>query len=274
MHNLEPAAILDGLRTRWLGQRIVYHETVNSTNSVAKTLAEQAGTEGTLVIAEEQTAGRGRLGRMWLAPRGTSLLFSLLFRPDLSASRTPALNMICGLGIRQAIRELLNLPAQLKWPNDITVRGRKLGGILTEMSTTGKRVDYVIIGIGLNVNLTPAMLPREFNATSISQELGRKASRLLLLQAVLWHIEQRYTALCHGKWPAQEWASALETLGRCVSLRTSQGTWRGVATGIDDEGALMVRLNGGQSRRVLVGDIMPADEPTGEGPAAGPHIAG
>jgi BirA family biotin operon repressor/biotin-[acetyl-CoA-carboxylase] ligase len=172
--------------------------------------------------------------------------------------------MICGLGIRDAIRALWELPAELKWPNDITLRGRKVGGILTEVSTSGTNVDYVITGVGLNVNMTPSMLPHDWDATSISQELGRTVARLPLLQTALWQIEQRYTALRNGQWPAQDWAAALETLGRRVELRTSEGTWRGVATGVDNEGALTVRLDNGQSRRVLEGDVVLRDDPRRE----------
>ncbi len=168
--------------------------------------------------------------------------------------------MVCGLGIRQAIRDLTALPAQLKWPNDILLRGRKAGGILTEMSTTGQYLDYAVVGIGLNVNLDAGLLPVEFHATSISQELGRPISRVELLQHILWHIEERYLALCAGKWPLTEWANALETLGKWVEIHTMQGAWRGIAEAIDDEGALLVRLENGHVKRVLEGDVSTVDK--------------
>jgi BirA family biotin operon repressor/biotin-[acetyl-CoA-carboxylase] ligase len=255
MESLNPAAILNGLRTGSFGQQVVYFEAIDSTNSVAKSLAQRGAGEGTLVIAESQSAGRGRLGRKWLAPSGTSLLFSLLFRPDLEVRRAQGLTMICGLGVREAIREVTELPAQLKWPNDITVRGRKVGGILTEISSSGPQLDYAVAGIGLNVNVTMAALPPEFNATSISHELGRTIARLPLLQATLWHVEQRYSDLRQGKWPAEEWAAALETLGSFVELHTADGIWWGLATAVDDEGALILRTENGQLKRVLVGDV-------------------
>jgi len=184
---LTAETILDGLRTEFLGREIVYYETIASTNSVAKALAQQGAVEGTLVVANEQTAGRGRLGRPWLAPRGTCLLFSLILRPDLEARRVQGLTMICGLGVREAIREATGLQAQLKWPNDIMLRGRKAAGILTEASTTGGRLSYVVAGIGLNVNLHVTALPADLNATSIGHELGRAVPRVNLLQQILAH---------------------------------------------------------------------------------------
>ena len=124
MDQLTPDGIRDALRTKLLGRHIVYRESTDSTNTLAKTLAQQGAEEGTLVIADEQTAGRGRLGRSWLAPLGTSLLLSLIFRPDLPAARVQGLTMICGLGACQAIQSLTGLPARLKWPNDIVLQGR------------------------------------------------------------------------------------------------------------------------------------------------------
>ncbi len=260
MDILAPTTILDGLRTRLLGQHIVLYETIGSTNAVAKTLAQQGAAEGTMVIAEGQTAGRGRLGRSWLAPRGTSLLFSLIFRPDLPIRRAQGLTMICGLAIREAIREVTGLPAQLKWPNDVMLRGRKAGGILTEVSSHGEDLDYAVVGIGLNVNLPVNALPAEFRATSISHELGHAVSRVGLLQVALRHVEQRYSALQDGKWPVKDWAAALQTLGQRVELHTEQGIWQGLATAVDAEGALLLRLDSGQLKRVLVGDIVPQGE--------------
>lgn len=260
MDELSAAAICKALRSDFFGRQVVYCPTIGSTNSVAKTLAQQGAPEGTLVIADEQTAGRGRLGRRWLAPRGTCLLFSLVFRPGLKVDRAQALNMICGLGVRQAIHELTALPAQLKWPNDIMLHGRKTGGILTEMSSSGECLEYVVVGIGLNVNVDLSALPAEFKATSIAHELGRTIPRLPLLQKALRLIEQRYSALRAGESPLADWAAALETIGQRVQLHTGQGVWQGLATGVDDEGALLLRLDDGHLRRVLLGDIVPYEE--------------
>ncbi len=261
MDRLMPEGICDAQPTKLLGRHVVYHETTDSTNTLAKTLAQRGAEEGTLVIAEEQTAGRGRLGRRWLAPRGTSLLFSLIFRPVLPATRAQGLTMVCGLSTCQAIRALTGLPAKLKWPNDIVLRGLKVGGILTEVSTTGMCLDYVVVGIGLNVNLEVSSLPADFNATSISSELGHAVSRSSLLQTVLCEIDGRYLMLRNGKWPVKEWAAALETVGQRVKLHTTLGIVEGTATAVDEEGALSLRLDNGQLRKVHVGDIVSRHKP-------------
>ena len=255
-HDLTTRAILDGLTTRGLGRRVLYYPRLDSTNAVAKALAAQGAAEGTLVIADEQTAGRGRLARRWLAPPGTSLLFSLILRPQLEIARAVGLTMICGLGVREAIRELTTLPAQLKWPNDILLYGRKVGGILTEAGTSGEHLDWVVVGIGLNVNLEVAALPAEFGATSLQHELGQPTSRVQLLQQALLRIEQRYERLQAGQWPVHEWSTALETLGQRVQLRTAGGAVDGLAEAVDDEGALLLRLDDGRLQRVWVGDIV------------------
>jgi BirA family biotin operon repressor/biotin-[acetyl-CoA-carboxylase] ligase len=259
-NDLSPEAVWNGLRTNFLGQHVVFYATVGSTNSTAKTLAQQGAVEGTLVIADEQTSGRGRLGRRWLAPPASCLLFSLIFRPELGVSHAQRLTMVCGLGVTEGIREATGLRARLKWPNDIMLGGRKAGGILTEASSTGEHLDNVVVGIGLNVNLQVTALPSEFNATSIQHELGHQIPRVSLLQRILRHIEERYSALQAGQSPVQDWAAALETLGRQVELRTEQGTWQGLAAAVDDEGALLLRLDDGQLKRVLVGDILPRQE--------------
>ncbi len=259
---LTAGAIGAGLRTRWLGQRVVCYERVDSTQTVAKTMATRGAAEGTLVIAEEQSAGRGRLDRRWLAPRGTSLLFSLILRPQLEMARVAALTMICGLGVREAIRELTALPAQLKWPNDIVLHGRKVGGILAETATRGEHLDWAVVGIGLNVNLAAEALPAEFGATSLQHELGRSLPRIPLLQRMLHGIERRYDQLPAGQWPAQEWSAALETLGQRVRLLTAEGTLEGLAEAVDEAGALQLRLDDGSLRPVWAGDLVARREPT------------
>jgi BirA family biotin operon repressor/biotin-[acetyl-CoA-carboxylase] ligase len=249
-------AILNGLSTKCLGRRVFCYPSIASTNAVAKRLAAQGAAEGTLVVADEQTAGRGRLGRRWLAPRATSLLFSLIFRPPLEVARAAGVTMICGLGVRQAITELTALPAQLKWPNDIMVHGRKAGGILTEVSTRVEHLEWVVVGIGLNVNLAVSLLPAEFEATSLLHELGRSTSRVQLLQQALLRIEQRYVRLQAGQWPAREWSTALETLGQRLQLSTAHGVVQGLAEAVADDGALLLRLNDGELLKVAVGDIV------------------
>ena len=235
---------------------------------VAKQLAVQGAPEGSLVITDEQTAGKGRLGRRWLAPPGTGLLMSLLFRPhsrfsilhsSFSIHQSQRLTMICSLAVVEAIEAVTGLAAAIKWPNDIVVQGKKAGGILTELGATGERLDYAVVGLGLNVNLdfgtVEAMGELAATATSLSQELGREVSRLALLWRILENVENRYQRLGAGELPHDEWASRLVTLHNHVIVDTPQGTVEGWAEGVDADGALILRTNSGECQRVLAGDV-------------------
>ena len=260
MEELSVEGIEKGLTTAFMGRRVVYYRSVGSTNDVARELAVQGAPEGTLVIADEQTAGKGRLGRRWLAPPGTGLLMSLLFRPRfLAPYQAQRLTMICSLAVVEAIEAVTGLAAAIKWPNDIMVQGRKAGGILTELGTTGEGLEYAVVGLGLNVNLDlgamEAMQELAATATSLSRELGREVSRLALLWGILARVEGRYQRLEAGALPHDEWASRLVTLHNNVIVDTPQGVVEGWAEGVDADGALILRTNGGERQRVLAGDV-------------------
>jgi BirA family biotin operon repressor/biotin-[acetyl-CoA-carboxylase] ligase len=259
VERLSVASIEKGLTTAFVGRKMIYYRSIGSTNDVARELAAQGAPEGTLVIADEQTAGKGRLGRRWLAPSGTSLLISLLFRPDLAAHQAQRLTMICSLAVVEAIEAVAGLTAAIKWPNDIMVQGKKAGGILTELGATGERLDYAVVGLGLNVNLdfgtAETMEGLAATATSLSQELGREVSRLALLWRILENVESRYQRLEAGESPHDEWASRLVTLHNHVTVDTPQGTIEGWAESVDADGALILRTNCGERQRVLAGDV-------------------
>jgi len=256
LSELSAESIKSGLKTDLIGQSIVYYSSLGSTNELLKELAAQGAPEGTLVIADEQTAGKGRLGRKWLAPPGTSLLLSLLFRPDLTPNQAQRLTMICSLAIADAIEGLTGLSVGLKWPNDVFIGGRKAGGILTESGTTGEHLDYVVVGMGLNVNLAISNLPELRGlATSLSQELDREVSRLELLWKILEGIETRYKSLRREESPHEEWAARLINLARQVQVTTLHRVLAGWAEGVDADGALILRLPGGQRKWILAGDV-------------------
>jgi BirA family biotin operon repressor/biotin-[acetyl-CoA-carboxylase] ligase len=244
------------------GDEMVMLPRVGSTNDVAKEMAVDGAPEGTVVVADEQTAGRGRLGRRWLAPPGTCLLCSILFRPQLSPDQANRLTMLCAMAAADAIEQVSGLTMALKWPNDLVVESydarswRKLAGILTETGMTGKQLDFVVVGIGLNVNVPPDALPDlDPNATSILAQIGHEVSRASLLAALLEHIEARYERFRSGESPRDEWAERLATLGQRVKVVTGDDVLTGVADSVDENGALLLRTDDGERRRLLVGDV-------------------
>lgn len=256
--DLSAEMITAALRTRWVGQSIVFRSTTGSTNNDLKQLAEQGATEGTLVIADEQLCGRGRMGRKWVAPAQSSLLFSLLFRPSfLLPDRAQWVTMACALAVVDAVYEVTGLRPDLKWPNDVLLCGRKLAGILTELQISEEnKIDWIIVGIGLNVNIDFSQLPELRDvAISLSEAIGHPIARLPLLAALLFHVERRYGALRAGYSPVSEWAEHLLSLGREVTVMAPDDTLSGFAEAVDETGALLLRLADGRIVRILAGDV-------------------
>jgi BirA family biotin operon repressor/biotin-[acetyl-CoA-carboxylase] ligase len=253
---LTAETITGGLPTRLIGRRVVAYSHIGSTNDEAKRLAEAGAPEGTLVIADEQTAGRGRLQRTWWAPAGTALLMSLILRPDLAPHQAQRLTMLCSLAVCNAIAGTTGLAPAVKWPNDVLLRGRKVCGILTELGIEGTWLVYAVVGLGINVNVDfggAGDLSR--TATSLAQELGREVSRLELLRSILIGIEERYARLCAGENPYTEWMARLATPGQQVVVTTPTERLIGVAEGVDADGALLLRDGSGALRRILAGDV-------------------
>ncbi|MCL5734691.1 MAG: biotin--[acetyl-CoA-carboxylase] ligase [Actinobacteria bacterium] len=255
MDRIDRESVAPIIRTRCFGRHLVCLDATSSTNNVARAMALEGAPEGTLVLAEEQRAGRGRLGRRWLAPPGGCLLMSLLLRPPIPPSEAFALTILAGTATARAVERATGLPCQLKWPNDVLVRGRKMAGILCEMSATGDRLDWAVLGIGLNVNLDPALYPEiAATATSVSHELGRSLPRLLLLATLLDELEADYFRFLRDGLAAirSEWRRRLATLGQWVSVE--DGAHYGLAEDVDETGALLLRQSDGTLVRVTVGD--------------------
>ena len=256
-------AIRAYLTTRFVGQRLEVYEEIDSTNDRAVALARDGAPNGTVVLAELQTKGRGRLGRRWFAPPGTSLLLSVVLRPDLAARAAQRTTMICSLAAVEAIAEVgETLPqggqfvAQVKWPNDILLSGKKVGGVLTELGLRGERLDYAVVGMGLNVNLDVSALPQVMTpATSIMAEVGQPVSRLDLLIALLERIETYAERLSAAWSPHEAWRGYLATLGQHVRVNVGQEVIEGVAEDVDEDGALLVRTRTGELSRIVVGDV-------------------
>jgi BirA family biotin operon repressor/biotin-[acetyl-CoA-carboxylase] ligase len=244
-------------------RRVVYHPQVGSTNDLAKAYAGEGAAEGLLLIADEQSAGRGRMGRHWWSPSGSALLTALLFRPALPPEKAQQLTMLCALAAADAVNKLTALPADLKWPNDLLIAGRKLAGLLTTSAIVGDSLEHVIVGMGLNVNTDWTNAPPLITpATSLRQELGRPVDRLALLVAYLDGVARRYAQLAQQS-PYDEWASRLVTLGQFVTARHTapaspwegNQTISGLAQGVDASGALLLRTAQGTIQRLFAADV-------------------
>ncbi len=246
---------------RWVGREIRYFEETASTNDVALAAGQAGADEGLLVLAERQSAGRGRLGRRWEAPPGSSLLMTFLFRPgEPFATRAFRTMIAAALALREAIAEVGGVRPALKWPNDlIIVEGRrwgKLAGMLSEIGEEEGRPAFLALGIGLNVNIPPTLLPKIApQATSLLAETGRPIERTALLDAFLPRLERRYEAVRGGANPLAEWEAALAWMGEPVILQGPAGVVHGVAVGVREDGALRLRLPDGRERSFLVGDV-------------------
>ncbi len=250
---LSQASILKGLRTGFVGQSLLYYPTLNSTMDTARQVAREGAAEGTVVLAEQQTGGRGRLGRRWISPPG-SVSLSIILRPTLIP--LTHLIMVASLAVTHSIETVTSLSTQIKWPNDILIRGKKVAGILTEGELRGNGVDFVIIGIGLNINLDPATLPQiPATATSLSQELRREVPPTRLVQCLLSETEKLYLAASGGEPLHQEWQQRLETLGKRVRVKFGKTVEVGYAESVDSDGSLLLRHPDGTLVRIVAGDI-------------------
>ncbi len=255
MQELAPDHIAAGLGTRWLAHRIVHYARIGSTNDEARRLALEGTPDGTLVVADEQTAGRGRLGRAWVAAPGEALLFSLVFYPPLQPHEAYQLIMLSAVACVEGIAAETRLQPTIKWPNDLLLGRRKLAGILSEACALDQGL-YVVVGIGLNVNVDFSAWPElAGQATSLAETFGRPLPRLPLLQEILRRIEARYDQLRAGQSPYADWAANLATLGQEVRVTTHEGTFEGLARRVDPDGALIIVQADGAERRILVGDV-------------------
>ncbi|MBI4181018.1 MAG: biotin--[acetyl-CoA-carboxylase] ligase [Chloroflexi bacterium] len=251
--NLAADAITEGLETRFIGQRVLYYSSLTSTMVVAKREAQAGAVEGTVIIADEQTGGRGRLKRAWLTPRG-NLALSLILYPSLSY--LSSLMMLASLAVVHTIETVTGLKPQIKWPNDVLVNGRKVSGILIENDVQGSTVNYTIIGIGMNVNLKLADVPDiQTIATSLTTELGRDVSRLTVIRRLLVEMEKLYLALLAGGSIYEEWRDRLVTLGQKVRATDGETTNEGIAESVARDGSLLLRGSDGSLTRIVAGDV-------------------
>ena len=256
---LFPEEIGDGLATRFLGRTVYYCDSVSSTNNLAKELASQGAAEGSLVVAEEQTGGKGRLGRQWCSPKHKGIFFTFILYPPLMPPEANMVTLITAVALASAIRDETGVAAGIKWPNDLLVNGKKICGILTELSAEMERINYMVVGVGINVNQEENDFPEEVraSATSLKAQTGLSISRVKMVQAFLLEFEKWYTAaLENGFAPVlAKWKELSVSLHCPVRIHTPNSSWDGWAEDIDTDGALLIRLPGGEIKRVISGEV-------------------
>lgn len=256
---LTAAELKNGLSTNCFGQVVHYFATVDSTNNVAKELAGNGAEEGTIVVAEEQQAGKGRRGRSWYSPAGTGISLSIILRPRLEPQDAPKFTLVAAVATARAITAATGVNAQIKWPNDLLINGRKCVGILTEMNAEIGCINYLVIGIGINVNLDASQLPPELQGqvTSLMSAAGRRISRVSLVQHLLSELEILYQQLQNGGFPAilDEWRSLTGMLGRQVRVTTLNEVIEGTVMDVNADGALILCRADGSLQTIMAGDV-------------------
>ncbi|MDP8214066.1 MAG: biotin--[acetyl-CoA-carboxylase] ligase [Candidatus Euphemobacter frigidus] len=235
-----------------------FFRTIDSTNDFAKKIAGRGGPEGTLVVSEEQTAGRGRMGRSWISPPGTGIWMSLLLRPPFLPSQAPLITSLAAVAVAGSIRRVTGLPAGIKWPNDIIINDKKVGGILIELSAGERFVKYLIVGIGINVNTED--FPEEIreHATSLRISSGRKISRMEILISVLRELERLYSAalLSFDFKPILEtYRSWSATIGRRITATRSGREFSALALDITPNGGLLIEKDTGGIEEIISGEV-------------------
>jgi BirA family biotin operon repressor/biotin-[acetyl-CoA-carboxylase] ligase len=260
---LVPAEIVDGLALRNIASHILYYTETDSTNIVAARLAEEGATDGTVVLAEAQLRGKGRLGRQWASPAGVNIYCSVVLRPDILPVRAFELTFLSAVAVARTIERVTRLRPQIKWPNDILVNGLKVAGLLNEMNAETEKVHFVILGIGVNVNMGREQFPAELRhpASSLMLEGGAPVNRTAFLRELLTSLDGLYHAyLEEGFGPVrEEWLARCNMLGRTVSVEQHGGTLFGRVTGIDENGALLITTADNRNERILAGDVTLCD---------------
>jgi len=251
------AEVKQGLVTKTIGKEIMHAGEVESTNTLAMNLAQKGAVDGTVVVAESQTGGRGRLGRTWTSPAG-NLYMSLILRPAVPISKAPLITLMGAVAVASAIRKLCGIPAGIKWPNDILLSGKKVAGLLTEMSAEPDRIRHIVLGIGVNVNMDRKSLQPDVRrtATTLAAAMERPVDRTILLRTLIAELDLWYHRfLKRDTEVLTAWKALNVTLGHRVTVSGGGAKMEGLARGVDAEGRLMLELGDGTLRQVSAGDV-------------------
>jgi BirA family biotin operon repressor/biotin-[acetyl-CoA-carboxylase] ligase len=245
-----------GLTTHVFGRTVFVYDSIGSTNTYAKDIAAKGAGEGTVVIADHQTAGRGRFGRIWEAETGLNVLFSLIIRPTVSMDKIGLLPFFAAVGIALAVENVAGIQCECKWPNDILSHGKKCCGILMESVVQKEKLDYAVIGIGLNVNQKNFVDSLNSKATSLCNECGREFDRKDMFRQIMSSLELLYQPVCKGDFTAviREWKARAAIFGKQIKLTLANDVIQGVALGLASDGGLIVETNS-QQRVFYAGDV-------------------
>jgi len=256
---LTPSEIKPLLKTKWIGKKIHYFETLDSTNSQAYQLALNGAEEGEMVIAESQERGKGRLGRHWFSPPFLNLYLSVVLRPNISPHQASLITLMAAVATADAIRKFSGLLPLIKWPNDILLGGRKVAGLLNEIQSEMDRIHFVILGVGINLNMDEKMFSEEIKsiATSLKIEMGQTISRKNFLQSLLQELENWYTIFMKqgSTMILKAWRDRAQLKGRQVKVTSFGEILIGVAVDVDSDGALILEMADGKRKRVVAGDV-------------------
>ena len=256
---LTPSEVRPLLRTKWMGRNIHHFHAMDSTNSMAYQLALQGAEEGEIVVAESQKKGRGRLGRKWFSPPLTNLYLSIILRPEIPPQQASLMTLMAAVATAGAIHKFSGLQPMIKWPNDILLKNRKVAGLLNEIHSEMDRIHFVVLGIGVNLNMDEKMFSKEIRslATSLKREMGQSVSRKAFLQTLLEELERWYeTFLKEGAPPIlKAWRDKAQIGGRPVKVISFGEVLSGTAIDIDNDGALILETKEGGRKRVVAGDV-------------------
>jgi BirA family biotin operon repressor/biotin-[acetyl-CoA-carboxylase] ligase len=256
---LTPSEVRPLLRTKWMGRSIHHFHSMDSTNSMAYQLALQGAEEGEIVVAESQKKGRGRLGRKWFSPPLTNLNLYIILRPEIPPQQASLMTLMAAVATAGAIHKFSGLQPMIKWPNDILLKNRKVAGLLNEIHSEMDRIHFVVLGIGVNLNMDEKMFSKEIRslATSLKREMGQSVSRKAFLQTLLEELEIWYeTFLKEGAPPIlQAWRDKAQIHGRPVKVTSFGEILSGTAIDVDNDGALILETKAGERKRVVAGDV-------------------
>ncbi len=256
---LAPSLVRQEIGDNQIGHRIVHYFRIESTNTEALELAAKGAAHGTVVVAEEQTAGRGRFGRNWYSERSSGIYASIILRPPLAPAVAPVLTLMAAVAAHQAISTTTGLPADIRWPNDVLIEGKKVCGILTEMSAEVDRLHAVVLGIGINVNHREMPSELKTIATSLRIEAGKPISRAQILVALFKELERKYHLLLDegSSAIARRWAAASSfAQGKRIRVHSGAGEFVATTVGLEPSGALRVRREDGREELLVSGEVV------------------